>query len=261
MTSIFFKDGRQRKRVIEILFEDDNFIVVNKPPHLPVIPDRFGAFNYNLRDLLTGNYHKENPDGKIWVVHRIDADTSGLVLFAKNEEYHRLMSDIFEKREIEKYYLAITDKILPDFEGTIDRPLLKTSRRTIVHQKGKPSQTEYRVVERFDGKDLVELKLLTGRTHQIRVHLKSIGCALFADAVYGNREVISLANIKSTYHSRDIEEPRALCSRLTLHAHRLQFADPKTGDERKFEALLPKDLMAVLKALRKYRSVKEFLKA
>lgn len=259
MNTIVFKDGEQRKQVIEILFENDDLFVVNKPPHLPVIPDRFGQSNYNLRGLLSRYYQKENPDGKVFVIHRIDADTSGLVLFAKNEAYHQLMNSVFENREIVKYYHAITDNVLADNAGLIDQPLLKTARRTIVHHKGKASQTEFKVLENFEGNSLVELKLLTGRTHQIRVHLKSIGCPLLVDPLYGKRDEITLANIKLGYYSKKTEGPRPLCKRLTLHAFRLEYIDPKTGKKRNFEAPLPKDFMAVLKALRKYRSIKEQL--
>lgn len=259
MTHIVFKDGQQRKQVLEILFEDDDLLVVNKPAHLPVIPDRFGAYNYNVRDLLQKHYKSATGAAEIWVIHRIDADTSGIVLFARNSEYHRLMNTLFEERLIVKYYLAITEQVLPEDEGLIDEPLLKTARKVIVHQKGKASQTEFKTLERFDNFGLVELKPVTGRTHQIRVHLKSVGCPLLVDQMYGKRKEITLAHIKRGYHAKHMQQPRPLCNRLTLHAHRVEFKDPKTGEHRNFEAPLPKDLMAVLKALRKYSAVKENL--
>ena len=140
MTKIIFKDYIHLKQTIDFLYQDENLIVVNKPSHLPVIPDRFGLYNYNLRDLVKKHLKKENPDSDVWVVHRIDTDTTGLVILAKNEEYHKKMNDLFEYREVNKSYLAIINGSLPDLEGDINKPILKTSKKMIIHEKELPDK-------------------------------------------------------------------------------------------------------------------------
>lgn len=252
MTRIFFKDYQNQKQFIELLFEDDNLIVVNKPAHLPVIPDRFGLYNYNLRDLIINNLKREGRKDDIWVIHRIDSDTTGLVLLARNQQYHSLMNNMFENHQIEKFYVGIVSGKLPSPEGVIRKPLLKTHRKVIVHEKGKPSTTEYKVLGEFDNYSLVRLKPLTGRTHQIRVHLKSIGCPLLIDPLYNKKEAFYISEIKRNFHRKQDEEPRALCSRITLHAQKLSFTDPMSKKWVEFNTELPKDFMAVLKSLRKY---------
>jgi 23S rRNA pseudouridine955/2504/2580 synthase/23S rRNA pseudouridine1911/1915/1917 synthase len=252
MRTIVFKDPKFGKQSVDIIYEDDDLLISNKPPHLPVIPDRFEG-RYNLRDLINKFRQKEKAN-KIWVVHRIDADTSGLVMFTKSEHMHREINSLFEDRKIEKYYLAVVEGVLKQKEGIIDRPILKTARRMLIDKKGKPSQTFYNVIEQFDGFSLLQLKPLTGRTHQIRVHLKDIGCPLAVDPLYGKRSEIGLNHLKNNYHSKPFETPRPLCARLTLHAHQLKFIDPRTGQTQQFEAELPKDLMALIKALKKYKA-------
>lgn len=252
MDSIFFKDSQQRKQSVAIIYEDDNLLVVNKPARLPVIPDRFGIYNFNLRDLLNKYVQKEGKQEKVWVIHRIDADTSGLVIFSKTADYHSLVNTLFEDREIDKQYLAIISGALPEKSGVIDKPILKSSKKVIIHPKGKESRTEYEVIEVFDDYGLVSLKPLSGRTHQIRVHLGSIGCPLAVDPLYGKQSVFYLSQIKAKYHLKNLQEPRPLCSRLTLHAHMLSFKDPLTAEVHHFKADLPKDMTALLKALRKY---------
>lgn len=252
MSKIVFKDYKDIKQNIDFLLEDENVIVVNKPAHLPVIPDRHGLYNYNLRDLVNKHLKKENPDANLWVVHRIDTDTTGLVILAKNEEYHKKMNDLFEHREIEKSYLAIINGHLPDKEGEINRPILKTSKKMIIHEKGKPSKTQYKVLEEFESYSLVQLKPFTGRTHQLRVHLKSMDCPLMIDPLYSNRDSFYLNQIKKNYHNKQAKLPRPLCSRLTLHAYQLNYIDPLSTQPIELTAPIPKDFMAVLKSLRKY---------
>ena len=253
MNKIVFKDNNDIKQTIDFLYMDEKFIVVNKPAHLPVIPDRFGSYNYNLRDIMQKYLEKAESGSNIFVVHRIDVDTTGLVLLARDENSHRYLNDQFESRQIEKKYLAVIHSHLPAAEGMIDKPILKTVRRMIVNEKGKPSKTEYKVLERFENYSLVELKPLTGRTHQLRVHMKSMDCPLAVDPLYGKNEAFYLQQIKSNFQQKENKKPRALCARLTLHASQLNFTGPDNRTMH-FEAPLPKDFMALLKSLRKYNT-------
>jgi 23S rRNA pseudouridine1911/1915/1917 synthase len=254
MTKIVFKDYKNIKQAIDFLYEDENMIVVSKPPHLPVIPDRFGTYNYNLRDIVKKYLQKQHRDADVFVVHRIDIDTTGLVLLAKNEQYHKTLNDLFEERKIDKYYLAVIMGHLPVTEGLINKPILKTVRKMVVHEKGKPSKTEYKVLQEFDKYSLVLLKPLTGRTHQLRVHLKSIGCPLAVDPIYGKSDAFYLHQIKDNFHYKKQQIPRPLCARLTLHAYQLKFTESISKKQIDLEAPVPKDFMAVLKSLRKYNS-------
>ena len=252
MTKIVFKDYKNIKQSIDFLLNNENMIAVNKPAHLPVIPDRLGRYNYNLRDIVQKHLQKDDPSTRLFVVHRIDADTTGVVLLCKNEMYHKQLNVLFEKREIGKYYLALVKGHLPEKTGTIDKPILKTSKKMIIHDKGKPSQTEYQVMEEFENFSLLRLKPLTGRTHQLRVHLKSVGCPLIVDPLYGKSDAFNLQQIKRNYHSKKQQQPKPLSARLTLHAQKIEFGDPLSVEQISIEAPVPKDFMAVLKALRKY---------
>jgi RluA family pseudouridine synthase len=253
MNKIVFKDYNNIKQAIDFLYMDERLIVVNKPAHLPVIPDRFGTYNYNLKDIIKKYLQKNDSVNELFVVHRIDVDTTGLVMLARDEEYHKVLNDLFESRRIEKKYLAIITSHLPDSQGIIDKPILKTARRMIVNEKGKPSKTEYKVLEEFENFSLVELKPFTGRTHQLRVHLKSMDCPLAVDPLYGKHDAFYLRQIKSQYQQKENKEARPLCARLTLHACQLNFSTPD-NETMHFEAALPKDFMAVLKSLRKYNN-------
>ena len=230
-----------------ILLEDEAIIVVNKPPGIPVLPDRFDRKMPNLYDLLTELF------GSIFVVHRIDRETSGVILFAKNAEAHARLNDAFENRRVEKIYRAIVCGSLSSDSGTIDLPIggEKGGRMVIDRRRGKESTTAYSVVERFPGYCLVEARPRTGRTHQIRVHFSAIGTPILADDVYGNGLGFYLSTIKRNYRSNGEEQP--LLARTALHACSLSFDHPATGGRTIATAPVPKDMDAVLKALRKYQ--------
>jgi len=234
----------------EILFEDEHLILANKPPGLLSIPDRFAPEKPNLLALLNRQY------GKVWTVHRIDRETSGLICFARNEEAHRNLSLQFEQRAVEKTYLALLDGPAVPEEGTIDRPLAESQSqpgKMVVAKKGKAAITRYKVAERFRQFTLVEARIETGRTHQIRAHFESIGHPLAVDRLYGRREAFYLSEVKQKgFHLSREEEERPLLSRLPLHAWKLALDHPHTGERLVFEAPLPKDFAAVLKQLRKW---------
>jgi len=250
------RDANNKKQVIEILYEDEHLIVANKPPGLLVIPDRYNPLIPNLKSILLNRLQKQVPEGKIFVVHRIDSHTSGLVLFAKMAEMHRALNQLFEKGEIEKIYLGVVSGSPPEEEGIIDLPIRThpTRKRLMqVHRSGKPAITHYKVLEKFQHFCLLQLSPKTGRTHQIRVHLQAIGCPLAVDPLYGTARELSLANIKRNYIKKIEEvESSSLIRRLTLHAHQLSFENPLTGEQMQFEAPPPRDFRALLKMLKKW---------
>lgn len=259
--SFTIRDSQNRKQSVEIIYEDAHLLVVNKPPGLAVIADHWDPEIPNLRALVEQQYEKLSgetgqPEKTVWVVHRIDADTSGLVLFARSAEMHRALNLLFETNRVRKTYLAITRGGPPAAEGAIELPLQPHPTRPQfmrAHKQGKPSLTHYRVAEAFKHYALLEVSPQSGRTHQIRVHLKEIGCPLAIDPLYGSSQAIDLSLFKREYLKKDpFEENRPLMARLTLHAWRLQFSDPLSGQERSFEAPLPKDFMGLLKALRRW---------
>jgi len=233
----------------EIVFENHSFVAVNKPAGLLSIPDREQT-QTSLKDILLEKY------GAIYTVHRLDRDTSGIIIFAKTEVAHKYFSQLFEGREIEKYYMGLVHGIPSPKKGTINAPIAEHGVQKgfyIVHQRGKPSVTDYEVMEENKAFSLVQFQLHTGRTHQIRVHCKNIGHPLACDELYGDGKPILLSSIKKKYKlSKHDEEERPMLNRLALHSYRLKFTDAD-GIIIDLEAELPKDIRALLKQLQKNR--------
>ena len=231
----------------EIVFENDLFVAVNKPAGLLSIPDREQT-QTSLKDILLEKY------GAIFTVHRLDRDTSGIIIFAKTEAAHKYFSLLFEGREIEKYYMGLVHGIPSPKKGTIDAPIAEHGVQKgfyIVHQRGKPSITDYEVMEENKMFSLVQFQLHTGRTHQIRVHCKNIGHPLACDELYGDGKPVLLSSIKKKYKlSKHDEEERPMLNRLALHSYRLKFTDAD-GKVIDLKAELPKDIRALLKQLQK----------
>ena len=238
---------------IDTLYEDEDIIIVNKPAGVLVIPDRFNNELPSLNKML------ENKLGQqVWVVHRIDRDTSGVICFAKNETAHKYLSKLFQEHNIGKYYVGLVHGRLLPAEGTIEKPIVehpaKNGKMTVA-KKGKPSITDYKVTSEWPLYSLVEFRIHTGRTHQIRVHMQSIGHSIVADPLYGDGKPFFLSNIKKKYRLSDNEEAeRPLLSRLALHASRLEFKK-EDGKEVIVEAPLPKDICACVKHLNKWAKV------
>ncbi len=232
------------------IYEDDAIIVVNKPAGLLSIPDRYDANKPNLYHLLLAD------NNEIRIVHRLDRETSGAICFAKTEAAHRTLSLQFEKRSTQKLYLALVDGHPSPPEGTIDRAIAKhfsKPGRMIVANRGKEALTTYKVVDTFKRFSLLEVNIHTGRTHQIRVHLQSIGHPLAIDPLYGKREAFFLSEIKrKSFNIGKGQEERPLMNRTSLHASQLTFTHPDSGERQTFEAPLPKDFQAVLKQLGKW---------
>lgn len=234
-----------------IIFEDDDIIVLNKPAHYLTIPDRFVAERPNLTSFL------KNTLEEVFVVHRLDKETSGVIIFAKNAAAHRNLSMQFEARTVDKIYLALVEGTVHKEKGEINQPIANNMRdkgRMIIASRGKPSLTLYQVVERFKNYTLVEANIKTGRTHQVRVHFEVIGYPLAVDSLYGRKDAFLLSEVKMKKYrkSKDVFEERPLMSRTTLHAAKVTFNHPSTNEPLTFEAELPKDFRAVLNQLRKW---------
>jgi RluA family pseudouridine synthase len=234
-----------------ILLEDDALIAINKPAGLLVLPDRYNGEFINLYNLLKDTF------GTIYVVHRIDKDTSGVVLFAKSPEAHTLLNTAFEERRVEKKYFAIVIGIPKANTGSINLPIIENDggnhRMKVDEKNGKEARTDFKVIEQLDKYALIEAHPYSGRTHQIRVHLNAVGLPILADPLYGDGRGFLLSTIKRNYRQKGEEQP--LIARTALHAFSLSLAHPMTKAKILIEAPLPKDMDAVLKALRKYKRV------
>jgi 23S rRNA pseudouridine1911/1915/1917 synthase len=224
---------------LEILFEDDQIMVVNKPAGMVVHPAA-GHQRDTLADILLardptiaeavqpGNQHRPG------IVHRLDKDTSGLLIVAKTPEAMLRLARQFQEHAVTKRYLALVEGHLPLAEGGIEAPIGRDPRHrqrmTITAQRGRHAQTLFWVEQEFKGFSLVRVQIITGRTHQIRVHLAAIGHPVAGDRVYGRPQ--------------PLEPPR-----LFLHAAELQFKHPTTGQLLEYKAPLPPDLQQFLEAL------------
>jgi 23S rRNA pseudouridine1911/1915/1917 synthase len=229
---------------LEIIYEDESIVLINKPSGLLTVADRFQIESHHLQSILRKKY------GEIFTVHRLDRDTSGLICFAKNAEVHKILSEQFEHRDIEKYYVALVEGSVPA-SGEIDEPLVmsETKPGTMkVHKKGKPSLTTYELVKDYELFSHVDIRIHTGRMHQIRVHFNHIGHPLFIDPVYGKREMFMLSELKGKKFKmgKFSEEEKPLITRLTLHSSKLVFTHPLTNEKMTFEAPLPKDIKALI---------------
>ncbi|MBC7850644.1 MAG: RluA family pseudouridine synthase [Chitinophagaceae bacterium] len=236
----------------EIIFESDLLVVINKPAGLLSIPDREGK-DISLKRILQENYPQ------IFTVHRLDRDTSGLIVFAKDEATHKFLSVAFESRTVIKDYLGLVSGTLAEKKKSIDAPIIENSGRKgtmIVHQKGKTSLTDYEVIEEFGKFSLLSFRIHTGRTHQIRVHMQNEGHPIVCDDIYGDGTPIRLSMLKKNYKlSLKEDEERPILNRLALHAWKLSLPLPE-GPRLEMEAPLPKDLSALLQQLRKLKAKK-----
>ena len=248
-------------RRIAILYEDDHLVAVDKPPGLLVVPDRYDRGEPTLVAEMAGRLRTDGKlaeEGRLFVVHRIDRGTSGIVLFAKDRDTHKALSTMFADRQVSKTYQAIVNGELASDAGRIDLPIGlhpgDRSRMTIRKRKGRESQTDFRVLERFVFYSYLELQPATGRQHQIRVHLQAIGHPVVGDEVYGDGKGVLLSELKRSYRPKSDRDENPLMGRLALHAAALEFAHPGTGQPVRIEADLPKDFQATLRNLTRFLS-------
>jgi len=232
---------------LPILYEDDEILVVDKPSGVPSIPERYESGALSVLDIL-----KREHSG-IQAVHRIDKETSGILLLCKTDDAFRSLSGQFSDRLLEKTYLVLVMGRPSWTEFAADAPLLADGdrrHRTVVSAKGKPSLTRFRLLEGFRSCSLLEASPETGRTHQIRVHLANEGFPVVCDPLYGSGEPLFLSSFKRGYKAGGDKE-RPLLGRLGLHAAAIRFRHPGNGLEMEIEAPLPKDFRTALTQLRK----------
>jgi RluA family pseudouridine synthase len=224
-----------------ILLEDNDYIVVNKPPFIATLEDRHDPVNL-LR--LAREYI---PSAQ--VCHRLDKETSGILVIAKNPEAYRHMSIQFEKRQVEKIYHAVVDGIV-DFKDTlVDEPILKQDDGVvkISRRDGKPAQTYFTSLKSYRAHTLVECKPVTGRMHQIRIHLAFQGASITGDETYGGKPFL-LSAIKRKFNLKKGTDEESFMKRMALHAFALEFND--LSEKRiKIEAPYPKDMQALIRQL------------
>lgn len=238
---------------LEVVYEDDDFVIVNKQPGMVVHPS-YGHYTGTLINALAYRY-KDLPifngnDARPGLVHRIDKDTSGLLVIAKSEESKSKIALQFFKHTTHRRYMALVWGNFEENEGTITghvgRSLKNRKVMTVFPdgEYGKHAITHYKVLKRFGYVTLVECRLETGRTHQIRVHMKHIGHPLFNDAEYGGDAI--LKGTTFTKYRQFIQNCFSLLPRQALHAKELGFDHPQTGEFVKFNSDIPDDMQAVL---------------
>lgn len=224
---------------VEVVYEDSDIIVVNKPKGLVVHPANgnwdgtlVNAIMAICKDSLSGIGGEIRPG----IVHRLDKDTSGLLIIAKNDEAHLNLSNQIKDRKVKKVYYALVRGVVPENEATINMPIARSTKdrkKMAVSKDGKEAITHFKVLERFGKYTLLEVKIDTGRTHQIRVHLSEIGHPVVGDEVYSN------GKNEFGVHGQ------------LLHAKSLDFVHPRTGEHMHLEADLPEEFLNVLETLRR----------
>ncbi|HPW54212.1 MAG: RluA family pseudouridine synthase [Thermoanaerobaculaceae bacterium] len=233
---------------LDVLYEDEHLIAINKPPGLVIHPAAGNPDGTLVNALLAHCADLSGVGGveRPGIVHRLDKDTSGVLVVAKHDQAHRALSLAFRWRTTDKRYLAVVYGVPRTAEGVVDAPIGRhrvERKRMAVVPDGRPSRTLWSVRERFEGTCLVECRLVTGRTHQVRVHLAHLGHALVGDPVYAGKQWRNLADPRRAEVCRDFP-------RQALHAWKLSITHPATGTPMTFEAPIPPDLEALLAALR-----------
>jgi 23S rRNA pseudouridine955/2504/2580 synthase len=223
-----------------ILFEDHDYVLVNKPPFISTLEDRNVQINVLrvAKDFI--------PDAQ--VCHRLDKDTSGVLAIAKNPEAYRHLAMQLEDREVTKIYHAVADGIHDFKNQLVDAPILKQNDGTAkISRQGKSAQTTFDTIKVMGSYTLVECRPVTGRMHQIRVHLAKLGASIAGDELYGGKPVF-LSKIKRGFNLKKNSEEEPLMKRMALHAFSLEFLD-LDGKIVKVEAPYPKDFKVLVKQL------------
>lgn len=219
---------------IKVIYEDDDLLIVDKPPFMVVHPTKSHPMG-TLANGVIHHFRSNNDNSIVRLVSRLDRDTSGLIMIAKNQFSHMNLAKSMEKNLIKKSYLAIIHGNLENQEGTIDLPIGRPTDETIkraVLEDGQRSITHYKVIESYKEGALVELLLETGRTHQIRVHLSHVGCPIYGEQLY------------SDFNDEE------LISRQALHAYVLSLPHPRTGKILNFKSDIPEDMQKLINKLK-----------
>ncbi len=224
---------------LDIIFENSDLMIVNKPAGMVVHPASGHLTGTLVHAALNHAPGLEDVGGELrpGVVHRLDKDTSGLILLAKNDKAHRFLQDQFRKRSVHKTYYALTDGHPPTPTGRVEAPIgrdpaHRKKMAVVTLQHGREAVTEYKVIEKFERNALIAAYPQTGRTHQVRLHLTFLGCPIVGDRVYGHRKQLLNAG------------------RQMLHAYQIEIILPGESTPRVFQAPIPPDMNALLQALR-----------
>jgi 23S rRNA pseudouridine955/2504/2580 synthase len=224
-----------------ILFQDDDYVLINKPPFVSTLEDR----NESLNILQVARTFIADAQ----VCHRLDKDTSGVLAIAKNPEAYRHLAIQLEAREVTKVYHAVVDGIHNFKSELVNAPILKQNDGTVkISREGKSAQTAFTTLEVMGDYTLVDCRPVTGRMHQIRIHLAKLGASIAGDELYGGKPVF-LSKIKRGFNLKKDTEEEALMRRMALHAFSLEFSD-LAGKKVQVEAPYPKDFRVLVKQLR-----------
>ena len=246
-----------KKLDLAVLYEDPHVVAIDKPAGIAVIPGP-GTLEATLINGLLWHVQHESasPCRRVHIIHRLDKDTTGVLLVGKDLATARHLSSCFEERRVAKHYLALVRGEMAAGEGEVDLPIAPSATRgkmRLRRAEGRPAQSRYRVLECFRGFTLVEVQPLTGRQHQVRLHLVGLGHPLAVDPLYGGADAVYLSQIKPGYRRKEDRPEPPLMARLTLHARRVELA-LADGTPLAVEAPLPADFDRLLRCLRKYRT-------
>lgn len=223
-----------------ILYEDADFILINKPPFISTLEDRQDPIN------ILALAREYEPDAQ--VCHRLDKDTSGVLAIARHPEAYRHLSMQLENREVTKIYHAVVNGIHNFANQLVDAPILKQNDGTVkISRSGKDAQTWFTSLQAYKNHTLVECKPVTGRMHQIRIHLARLGASITGDVLYGGKPFF-VSEVKRGFNLKKLTEEEPLMKRMALHARSLQFLLPD-GKEIVTEAPYPKDFQALIRQL------------
>lgn len=245
----------KKKSEFDIISEDDEILVISKQAGVLTIPDRYNRALPNIYRILTEKY------GNIYTVHRLDRDTSGVMVFAKTPEAHRHMNLQFDNQQVGKFYHLVLAGVVNKDEMKIDIPVAADPSKpglSFPSARGKESLTILKVLKRFRSSTLVECELVTGRHHQLRVHCATIGHPLLLDPEYAGTTDFYVSSIKRRFKLGKRQEEKPIISRLTMHSKKITFDHPSGSGSVSFEAEYPKDFSALLQALGKYSALPEY---
>lgn len=241
---------------IKVIYEDDYLAIIDKAPGITVHPSP-GNHNGTLVNALLHHFNENLSNGsspsRPGIVHRLDKDTSGLLIIAKTNKVHTQLSTMIQNHEIEKKYKALILGTVKEKEGEINLPIgrsFKDRKKMAVSESGKEAITRYKVLEEYEYFSLVDITLITGRTHQIRVHFSHIFCPILGDSTY-NSHIQTISRVPVHLQKKIQDLLRNYLKRQALHAYSLKFKHPVTGVELSFESPLPDDINYTISFLTK----------
>lgn len=251
---------KQRREALQMIYQDDQILVIDKPAGIPVVPDRHRN-SATVFDLLPEGVARNPESGvKAKLAHRLDKHTSGALLIARDRDAKRGLTLAFQEHQVHKEYLALVRGVVRNEDQTVEAPIGKDRRHAlrmvIDEEHGKAAVTRIRVEETFDGFTLLRVLPVSGRTHQIRIHLAHIGFPILGDGLYGGRPKLFLSDLKRSFRPKPGRQEKPILERQALHCEILEF-DTMDGVRRRVRSELPSDLQTLLKHLRRHRPARE----